>query len=197
MLVSARSGEGLAELDAALAELPHPAVEVRVQLPYDRGDLVGRVHREGQVLYSRQPEEGTELRVRVGEQLAADLESRRSVWRPCSTGKIVRYRPRRSRLVRVDPHETPVGDAACDTDRMRRLVFPVILASGLVMLGACRASADDPTPAATAAKLRPARRCARSPTRPCRSSPGLVATKNGFIAVNDGSELSSQRKSSS
>jgi len=76
VFVSARSGLGIDALHAAIAQrLPRPAVDLRVLLPYDRGDLVARIHRGGQVLDSRHTEQGTELRVRVGEQLAADLEN--------------------------------------------------------------------------------------------------------------------------
>ena len=76
VFVSARSGLGIDALHAAIAQrLPRPAVDLRVLLPYDRGDLVARIHRTGQVLDSRHTEQGTELRVRVGEQLAADLEN--------------------------------------------------------------------------------------------------------------------------
>jgi GTP-binding protein HflX len=76
VFVSARTGQGIEELHAAIAQrLPRPAVDLRVLLPYDRGDLVARIHRTGQVLDSRHTEQGTELRVRVGEQLAADLEN--------------------------------------------------------------------------------------------------------------------------
>ena len=32
------------------ARLPHPDVDVDVLVPYDRGDLVARVHRDGEVL---------------------------------------------------------------------------------------------------------------------------------------------------
>ncbi|WP_189082869.1 GTPase HflX [Mangrovihabitans endophyticus] len=74
VFVSARSGTGVADLRAAVSHrLPRPAVEARVLLPYDRGDLVARIHRRGQVLSSRHVEDGTELRVRVDAQLAAEL----------------------------------------------------------------------------------------------------------------------------
>ena len=47
VVVSARTGEGLDELRALIAdELPRPDIEVTVLLPYDRGDLVNRLHRE-------------------------------------------------------------------------------------------------------------------------------------------------------
>ncbi|GIE84238.1 GTPase HflX [Actinoplanes regularis] len=75
VFVSARSGSGIHELRTAIAErLPRPAVDLRILLPYDRGDLVARVHRTGQVLQSRHLDDGTELQVRVDERLAADLE---------------------------------------------------------------------------------------------------------------------------
>ena len=74
VFVSARSGLGIDELQAAIAErLPRPAAEMWVVLPYDRGDLTARIHRGGQVLATRHTEDGTELHVRVDQQLAADL----------------------------------------------------------------------------------------------------------------------------
>jgi GTP-binding protein HflX len=74
VFVSARSGLGIDELRTAIEQrLPRPAVELQVLLPYDRGDLVARIHRKGQVLSTRHTDEGTELRVRVSEQLAAEL----------------------------------------------------------------------------------------------------------------------------
>jgi GTPase len=74
VFVSARSGSGIEELKAAIAaRLPRPAVDLTVLLPYDRGDLVAWIHRKGQVLSTRHTEDGTELRVRVDEQLAAEL----------------------------------------------------------------------------------------------------------------------------
>ncbi|MDY7086268.1 MAG: GTPase HflX [Actinomycetota bacterium] len=79
VLVSARSGQGIAELHQAIAaKLPRPPVDMRLLLPYDRGDLVARIHRTGQVLQTRHLEEGTELRVLVDERLASDLESFRN-----------------------------------------------------------------------------------------------------------------------
>ena len=72
--VSAHSGagiEGLRELIAA--RLPHPDVEVEVLVPYDRGDLVARVHRDGEVLSERHEDSGTHLTARVDGGLAATL----------------------------------------------------------------------------------------------------------------------------
>ncbi|MGX6602576.1 GTPase HflX [Micromonosporaceae bacterium Da 78-11] len=74
VFVSARSGIGIPELQVAIAErLPRPSVDLWVLLPYDRGDLVAQIHRTGQVLQTRHVEDGTELHIRVGEQLAAEL----------------------------------------------------------------------------------------------------------------------------
>ncbi|HET6534275.1 MAG TPA: GTPase HflX, partial [Actinoplanes sp.] len=74
VFVSARSGVGIEELRRAIdTHLPRPAVELRVLLPYDRGDLIARIHRSGQVLSTVHTDRGTELRIRVDEHLAADL----------------------------------------------------------------------------------------------------------------------------
>jgi len=74
VFVSARAGIGIDELRAAIAErLPRPAVDLSILVPYDRGDLVAWIHRRGQVLTTRHTEDGTELQVRVPEQLAAEL----------------------------------------------------------------------------------------------------------------------------
>ncbi|MEV1287006.1 GTPase HflX [Micromonospora sp. NPDC049679] len=74
IFVSAWADRGLDGLRSAIeARLPRPAVEVRVTLPYDRGDLVSEVHRRGEVLRSTHTEVGTQLHVRVDEGLAAEL----------------------------------------------------------------------------------------------------------------------------
>ncbi|MGC5290176.1 GTPase HflX [Micromonospora sp. DT231] len=74
IFVSAHSGRGIDGLRAAIEErLPRPAVEVRAVLPYDRGDLVARVHRTGEVLSTAHLPEGTLLHVRVAADLAAEL----------------------------------------------------------------------------------------------------------------------------
>jgi GTP-binding protein HflX len=74
VFVSAHTGAGIDELRAAIEErLPQPAIEVRVRVPYNRGDLVARVHQRGEVLSSRHTESGTELHARVDLELAAEL----------------------------------------------------------------------------------------------------------------------------
>jgi len=43
-------------------------------VPYDRGDLVARVHRDGEVLAESHEDAGTRLTARVDGALAAALE---------------------------------------------------------------------------------------------------------------------------
>jgi GTP-binding protein HflX len=74
VFVSAQTGDGLDALLDVLVELvPRPEVEVEVLVPYDRGDLVARVHEIGKVLGLEHRAEGTFLHARVGPALAAEL----------------------------------------------------------------------------------------------------------------------------
>ncbi|MGH3317503.1 MAG: GTPase HflX, partial [Nocardioidaceae bacterium] len=51
VVVSARTGTGVDDVLAAVeADLPRPALEVDALVPYDRGDLVNRIHEYGEVL---------------------------------------------------------------------------------------------------------------------------------------------------
>ncbi|HSZ39229.1 MAG TPA: GTPase HflX [Trebonia sp.] len=75
VLVSAKTGEGLADLKAAIEEaLPERDRLVRVAVPYDRGDLVARAHAAGEVSSVEHGPEGTLLEARVPPELAAELE---------------------------------------------------------------------------------------------------------------------------
>ncbi|WP_328671908.1 GTPase HflX [Streptomyces sp. NBC_00328] len=72
--VSARTGQGMDELLALIDnELPRPSVEVEALVPYTQGKLVARAHTEGEVISEEHTEEGTLLKARVHEELAADL----------------------------------------------------------------------------------------------------------------------------
>ena len=74
IVVSARTGHGIDELLRLIdRELPRPSVAVDVLVPYDRGDLVSRVHAEGELLEQEHRAEGTRLRARVNAALAAEL----------------------------------------------------------------------------------------------------------------------------
>jgi GTP-binding protein HflX len=72
--VSARTGRGIAELLALIDnELPRPSVEIEALVPYTHGRLVARAHSEGDVISEEHTPEGTLLKVRVHEELAAEL----------------------------------------------------------------------------------------------------------------------------
>ncbi|ANW17722.1 GTPase HflX [Streptomyces clavuligerus] len=72
--VSARTGEGIEELLRLIDdELPRPSVEIEVLVPYTQGGLVARVHAEGEVVSEEHGAEGTLLKARVHEELAAVL----------------------------------------------------------------------------------------------------------------------------
>jgi len=73
--VSARSGEGIDELLAKIAELlPEPNVRVRVVIPYSRGDLVSRIHLNSKIDELEYGEEGTKIVAMVRPELAAELK---------------------------------------------------------------------------------------------------------------------------
>ncbi|MQY15377.1 GTPase HflX [Streptomyces sp. RB5] len=73
--VSARTGQGIPELLAMIdEELPRPRIELTAVVPYTHGGLVSRVHAEGEVLSEEHTAEGTMLKARVHEELAAELE---------------------------------------------------------------------------------------------------------------------------
>ncbi|MQA09267.1 MAG: GTPase HflX [Pseudonocardiaceae bacterium] len=75
VIVSARTGDGVDKLRATIADrLPRPEVLVDVLVPYARGELVARVHSEGEVLNERHTTEGTQLSARVRADLAGALK---------------------------------------------------------------------------------------------------------------------------
>jgi GTP-binding protein HflX len=75
VFVSARTGAGIAELAERVAErLPRPDSVVEILVPYARGEVVSRVHVEGEVLTEEHTAEGTWLRARVRPNLAGALE---------------------------------------------------------------------------------------------------------------------------
>ena len=74
LVVSARTGAGFQELLSAIElDLPTGLVEVEVLVPYSRGDLMSRAHRTGEVQSETHDEQGTWLKARVPESLAAEL----------------------------------------------------------------------------------------------------------------------------
>ncbi len=78
VVVSARTGEGLDALLALVAEaLPKPDVQVELLIPYDRGDLLSRIHEHGEVLEVEHVEAGTRVHAKVHEQALGALAAYR------------------------------------------------------------------------------------------------------------------------
>ena len=74
LLVSSRTGEGIDELLEKIARLlPEPNVEVAAVIPYDRGDLVSRLHLNGRIMVLDYRENGTFVRAMVSPEQAAEL----------------------------------------------------------------------------------------------------------------------------
>jgi GTP-binding protein HflX len=74
IFVSARTGEGIDELRAALAELlPQPSIEVDLLVPYDRGDVISALHDHATILTTTYEPEGTRVTALVTEEQAPGL----------------------------------------------------------------------------------------------------------------------------
>lgn len=78
--VSARTGEGIEELMQIIAALlPEPNVEVAALIPYDRGDLVSRLHLNSRIMVLDYREGGTFVRAMVKPEMAAELSDYRVI----------------------------------------------------------------------------------------------------------------------
>ena len=74
--VSARTGDGIDELRARIAAmLPRPDAHVDVVIPYSRGDLVSRVHADGEIDTIDYAPDGTRIVARVDAALADELQA--------------------------------------------------------------------------------------------------------------------------
>jgi len=74
LLVSAKSGEGIAELLSVIeARLPAPDIAIKVLVPYDKGSLVSKIHINGKVKNIDYLETGTAITAMVKPELAAEL----------------------------------------------------------------------------------------------------------------------------
>ena len=66
--VSARTGEGIEKLLDVIADrLRELATVVELVVPYDRGDVLAALHRDGEVLIEVHAEIGTRVRARIDE----------------------------------------------------------------------------------------------------------------------------------
>lgn len=79
VFVSAKTGEGIAELEAQL-ELFLNSLDSHVTLhvPFDRGDIVAKVHELGTVIAEDYDAEGTKLEVRLPNVVAGELQEFRA-----------------------------------------------------------------------------------------------------------------------
>jgi GTPase len=74
VFVSAHTGDGVDRLRSRMAELVEPTdTTVDVTIPYERGDLVARMHADGRVDATEHTADGTRVKARVPAPLAASL----------------------------------------------------------------------------------------------------------------------------
>jgi len=74
IFVSSRTGEGFEELQKAMSDrLPRPNVAVNVLVPYNRGDLVSRMHLNSEIKKIDYQETGTYIEAMVRPDIAAEL----------------------------------------------------------------------------------------------------------------------------
>lgn len=75
VFVSAKTGEGIDELQRRIAELlPNPDVELTVVVPYDRGDLVSLLHDRGRIVETTYVEQGTRVHAFAPPEVATLVE---------------------------------------------------------------------------------------------------------------------------
>ncbi len=73
-IVSARTGAGVEELRAQIeARLPQPGTGIRALVPYERGDLINRIHQAGEIVTLEHTDQGTVVVARVHGDLAGEL----------------------------------------------------------------------------------------------------------------------------
>ncbi|WP_431711580.1 GTPase HflX [Glutamicibacter uratoxydans] len=76
VVVSAYTGQGIDELlEKISTSIPRPDIQLEVLIPYQRGDLVAKLHQaEAEILESEHLDQGTRMIVKVRKSLAAELE---------------------------------------------------------------------------------------------------------------------------
>jgi GTPase len=75
IFVSARSGEGVEELQQAIAlAIPAPELELTLLVPYDRGEVISRLHLTGRVKSAEYLEEGTRVLAMVHPRNLGDVQ---------------------------------------------------------------------------------------------------------------------------
>jgi GTP-binding protein HflX len=72
--ISARTGEGIDELLQVLGDrLRALTAVVELLIPYDRGDVLAAVHREGEVVSTMHDDGGVRVRARLADASAGRL----------------------------------------------------------------------------------------------------------------------------
>jgi GTP-binding protein HflX len=76
-VVSTRTGQGIAELLEEISRsIPRPGVRLELLIPYERGEMINKLHNsDSEILSLEHEENGTRVVVMVREGLAAELES--------------------------------------------------------------------------------------------------------------------------
>jgi GTP-binding protein HflX len=75
VFVSARTGEGVDELLQRIADvLPAPELRVELLVPYDRGEVISKLHLSGRVLSTDYVEEGTRVVAMVHPRNLGDVQ---------------------------------------------------------------------------------------------------------------------------
>ncbi|WP_435299862.1 GTPase HflX [Timonella sp. A28] len=75
-VVSAHTGDGIDELLEYIAQaLPRPSIDIDLVVPYSRGDLINKIHLEGEIDELEHIEHGTHVRGRVAADLAQELKA--------------------------------------------------------------------------------------------------------------------------
>jgi GTP-binding protein HflX len=73
--ISARTGFGMATLLKAIeTSLPRPRVEIRITIPFSRGDLVSAIHNRGEILSENYSEDGTIIHAMVDSDIKKRIE---------------------------------------------------------------------------------------------------------------------------
>ena len=73
--ISARTGFGMATLLKAIeTSLPRPRVEIRITIPFSRGDLVSAIHNRGEILSENYSEDGTIIHAMVDIDVKKRIE---------------------------------------------------------------------------------------------------------------------------
>jgi len=76
IVVSARTGDGIDKLKLLVeASLPQPDIAIEALVPYERGDLINRLHQHGEIDSMEHTGDGTIVVGRANEDLAGELEA--------------------------------------------------------------------------------------------------------------------------